>query len=244
MKVEGCQLKIVQQLDRKLYERTNKVLAALGGKWKGGKTQAHIFPRPVSEVLEESLDAGFAVDEKKALCQFFTPPDVAARMVEVADITSDVRILEPSAGTGNLLRAVFDVLQSGMSNTTAIEISPELIENLRVGFPAVTFRCADFLECIDERGFDRIIMNPPFDSGLDIKHIRHAESMLAPGGRLVALCGNGPRQQEIFQDRADYWEPLPEGSFKSEGTGVNVAMLVLGAPPAGQKGKQFPDGLF
>jgi hypothetical protein len=29
------------------------------------------------------------------------------------------------------------------------------------------------------------------------------------------------------QDMADYWEDLPEGSFKAQGTGVNVALMVI-----------------
>ena len=32
------------QLDRSLYEEVNEVLVRLGGKWKGGRTKAHLFP--------------------------------------------------------------------------------------------------------------------------------------------------------------------------------------------------------
>lgn len=32
-----------KKLDRKDYEDMNKVLTALGGKWKGGKIAAHVF---------------------------------------------------------------------------------------------------------------------------------------------------------------------------------------------------------
>ena len=50
-------------------------------------------------------------------------------------------------------------------------------------------RQADFLECNGDLGtFDRIVMNPPFTNGDDIKHIMHALKMLKPGGRLVAIC--------------------------------------------------------
>jgi hypothetical protein len=37
-------------------------------------------------------------------------------------------------------------------------------------------------------------LNPPFGNADDIKHIMHAWKMLKPGGRLVAICANGPRQ--------------------------------------------------
>jgi hypothetical protein len=39
-------------------------------------------------------------------------------------------------------------------------------------------------------------MNPPFANADDIKHIMHALKMLKPGGRLVAICANGPRQND------------------------------------------------
>ena len=77
--------------------------------------------------------------------------------------------------------------------------------------------------------FDKIIMNPPFINGADIKHIEHAMGFLKPGGRLVALCANGPRQRYKLMPHADTWEELPQGSFKDSGTMVNVAMLTIEA---------------
>lgn len=78
--------------------------------------------------------------------------------------------------------------------------------------------------------FDRVIMNPPFENGSDIKHIRHALSFLKPGGRLVAICAAGPRQREAFQSEAEEWIDLPAGSFKSQGTDVNTAVVVFQKP--------------
>ena len=66
--------------------------------------------------------------------------------------------------------------------------------------PPLKVVCADFLECNGNLGkFDRIIMNPPFSDAADIKHIKHAIAFLKPGGRLVALCANGPRQHQQLQ---------------------------------------------
>ena len=88
--------------------------------------------------------------------------------------------------------------------------------------------CEDFLECEDLGLFDKIIMNPPFENGADIKHIKHALKFLAVGGTLVALCANGPRQHRDLKGvLADYWEDLPAGSFKTSGTMVNSALLVI-----------------
>ena len=72
-------------------------------------------------------------------------------------------------------------------------------------------------------------MNPPFEHGADIKHIVHARSLLKPGGRLVAICANGPRQNEMLRPLVDAcsgtWEELPAGTFT--GTGVRAVLLTL-----------------
>jgi hypothetical protein len=49
--------------------------------------------------------------------------------------------------------------------------------------------------------------------------------MLKPGGRLVAICANGPRQREQLQPIAAEWYDLAPGTFA--GTGVNAALLVI-----------------
>ncbi len=172
--------------------------------------------------LAEQADAGVQV---VAVPQLFpTPPELAARMVELADIRPEHRVLEPSAGTGNLLRAI-----GSAPEKVAVEIDPRLVQLLgRSGLAGVRCHQGDFLECNRELGtFDRIVMNPPFGNAADIKHIQHAATMLRPGGVLVGLCANGPRQREALQPLADVWEDLPPGSFTQAGTKVNVALFVI-----------------
>ena len=76
-------------------------------------------------------------------------------------------------------------------------------------------------------------MNPPFANAEDIKHIRHALHMLKPGGRLVAICANGPRQQEALRPLVDEsggeWEDLPAGTFRESGTNVSTALITIHA---------------
>lgn len=105
----------------------------------------------------------------------------------------------------------------------------------------------DELTGIDQRGswsgYDRIIMNPPFSKGRDIQHVRHAYELLRPGGRLVAIMGEGAffqsnSQAESFRawldDRGATSEKLPEGSFMDPSlpvnTGVNARMVVIDKP--------------
>ncbi len=179
------------------------------------------------ESLKESLKTGVQVVAAPQL--FPTPPEIAAQMVELADIQPGQRRLEPSAGTGNLITAMADI--SGP--VVAVEVSPSLADSLKRRFDdgSVTVHCGDFLEQNGNLGkFDRVIMNPPFERAIDIQHIKHALNFLKPGGKLVALCANGPRQREALQPLASKWEDLPAGSFSSQGTSVNVAMLLIEKP--------------
>ena len=80
------------------------------------------------------------------------------------------------------------------SDVVAVEIKEALVKVLRAVYLDKEVYCADFLQCLPELGigdqhftelgrFDRIIMNPPFKSGLDLKHIGHALRFLNPSGR-------------------------------------------------------------
>jgi phospholipid N-methyltransferase len=150
---------------------------------------------------------------------FPTPP---ARVAKLAEIDRNCSLLEPSAGTGRLLescRAAYSIC--------AVEINRELSDSLQRRYPFVRVHCRDFLECNDLGTFDRIVMNPPFTRGSDIKHIEHARKFLSPGGRLVSLCAAGPRQREKLQRGGYQWIDLPAGSFKSEGTDVASAIVIF-----------------
>jgi hypothetical protein len=61
----------------------------------------------------------------------------------------------------------------------------------------------------------------------------HALKMLKPGGRLVAICANGPRQNDklrpIVEARGGIWEKLPSDTFIGAGTSVRTVLLMLDA---------------
>lgn len=160
---------------------------------------------------------------------FQTPEHVARRMVEMLpEIPSGGAILEPSAGLGRLYCAIRERFAScpvelvEQSEACAAELYRET-----EGDTLATLRVRDFLEAEPVERFAGVVMNPPFKQGRDIKHITHAARMLRPGGVLVALCYDGVRQRAKLQPIADTWEPLPEGTFKSEGTGAGAVMLTI-----------------
>ena len=185
------------------------------------------------EAMRETLKAGVKVVVAPNL--FPTPPDVARRMVYLAKLHKypALRILEPSAGTGNILEELRPWV--GAAEIVAAEINLSLTDALRDRFrEGIAFQCCDFLGQGESWGkFDRILMNPPFDHGEDLKHIRHALTMLKPGGVLVGICGAGSRQVDELKPQAEacggHWEELPAGTFT--GTNVRSILFSIEKPP-------------
>ena len=103
-------------------------------------------------------------------------------------------------------------------------------------------------------GYDRIIMNPPFSNRRDANHVQHAYSLLKPGGRVVAIVGEGvffgqDKVAQAFREWLDEVggtaEKLPEGSFTDPSlpvnTGVNARMVVIDKPDGGPVTEQSAD---
>lgn len=196
------------------------------------------------DAMREQLKSGVQIVSAPNL--FPTPPDLAKRMADLVfrgegccvqicpEMNTRCRVLEPSAGTGNLINAVkaWSKEPGNWDNyeLVAVEINPSLAKAtesrlLRFGDKMVN---GDFLEQNGNLGkFDRILMNPPFERGADIAHIKHAMSFLNPGGKLVAICAGGSRQEEALQPLADTWEPLPDGTFSEQGTNVRTVLLTI-----------------
>ncbi|MEN2425982.1 PLxRFG domain-containing protein [Chromobacterium vaccinii] len=89
-------------------------------------------------------------------------------------------------------------------------------------------------------GYDRIIMNPPFSDRRDAEHVRHAYTLLKPGGRLVAIMGEGvffgqDKKAQAFREWLEQVggtsEKLPDGAFKDPSlpvtTGASARMVVV-----------------
>jgi len=157
---------------------------------------------------------------------FETPKDLAERMVDMVEIVGCMDVLEPSAGTGVIVEAI---RQQG-GRAVSVEINGELAKSLEKKGGIVIN--GDFLQCGEELGtYDAVVMNPPFSNAQDIAHIMHAFKFLKAGGRLAAICANGPRQKEklgaFIEQHGGTWEDLPAGTFKDKGTSVNTALIFV-----------------
>jgi len=231
----GSQLFLTGQLDRNLYTRTNKVLEAAGGKWNR-KAKAHIFDTDAFDRIEQIILTGDVVVPKDDFDFFPTPPVVSERVIELADIQNGMRVLEPSAGKGDLALAA---QQSALDvKVDMFELMPENnahlhsmnIKDAKIGEPI------DFLSVEPMASFDRVVMNPPFCRQADIKHVSHALKFLKPGGLLVSVMASSvtfrsnnltTNFRKLIEERGGHIEELPEGSFKSSGTMVNTVIVVI-----------------
>src|SRR5690606_32014413 len=81
---------------------------------------------------------------------------------------------------------------------------------------------ADFLAWGGEV-FDRIVMNPPFSEGRWQAHIQHAASLLADGGRLVAILPASAKGKDVLPGFDLTWSPIYDNEFA--GTSVSVVIL-------------------
>lgn len=212
-------------LDRALYREVDQFLLALGGKWSRSH-KCHQFPGGTDGVLA-AIHAGEALDRLRTFEQFYTPEDLALRMIELAGevvlFDPGVHVLEPSAGTGAL---IWEPLRR-CANVTAIEIDrdnlPALLKIdrevpgvlrgvLRVATedfmhwdptgPGTLWNVASFEDAHAAQHLgpiDVVLMNPPFSRGQDVAHVRRALGFLRPGGVLVAITSH---HWTFAQDRA------------------------------------------
>jgi len=169
---------------------------------------------------------------------FPTPKPLVRKMIEAADIEEGQKILEPSAGKGDIL----DVLKEEKPEATdvkAVELMSPLVNILEAKGYDVTSK--DFLEYKEPA--DKILMNPPFEKGQDIDHVRHAYDLLNPGGRVVAIVSEGSfsrsdKKATGFREWLDEVdgrsEKIERGAFTGKEafrqTGVASRMVVIDKP--------------
>lgn len=169
---------------------------------------------------------------RNAFNDFFpTPDEEAKQVVDLAEIESGMRVLEPNAGMGHIADQIAALngvdLDVGELAHTLSEMLEEKGHNVVAG---------DFLEYHAGEIYDRIVMNPPFSNDADIHHINHALSMLKDGGRLVAITSSmaGDRGNTTNKNFRKYLDevgaeeiPLEAGTFTKSLNPTNVATKII-----------------
>jgi predicted RNA methylase len=149
-------------------------------------------------------------------------------------------VLEPSAGIGSIC----DRVKSAFPHVDldAVELRPTFQKILKAKGHAVVG--GDFTAWNGNgRQYDRVLMNPPFEKGTDMAHVRQALNHVKAGGRLVAIMSNGFRFRQTSQatgfrawlektagDVAELPEDAFNGSNAFRRTGVNAVMVTVQKP--------------
>lgn len=166
---------------------------------------------------------------------FPTPQTLAAQVVKLANIQEGESVLEPSAGLGHIADEIRSAHPS--NELLCIEYNSKLAEALKLkGYTTIN---EDFLSMFNSMSesssflrFDKIIMNPPFEDGQDVKHVVNAFNLLNKGGRLVAIMANNKQRYPDFMGLVNTYgtiEENPDGSFASafRPTGISTVTVIL-----------------
>ena len=147
--------------------------------------------------------------ERKAYDFYATPPETIRSFLANFDgISSSDRILEPSAGNGQIIKVL---RESGYDNRIdAVELRPEERATLEALADNVTI--GSLYDYDPDCGYDDIIGNPPYSMALEF--INKSLELLHPAGLLIfsTPCTSGPASPATGQT-----PPATPGSSGSGG---------------------------
>jgi hypothetical protein len=153
-------------------------------KMKYQKTKEEITIYNQRIINDNSKNLNQSLKIKKYWNFFPTPKNLIIKMLEdYKDKPLPNNILEPSAGKGDIIDYLNEA-SKGNSNLYCYEIVPELQNILKLK-PNCKLLGDDFLNHQENIKFDLIIMNPPFDRG--VEHVLNAWEILKEGGEIIAL---------------------------------------------------------
>ena len=183
-----------------------------------------------------------------------TPMSVVELMVAEATVLKErqnspfpTRCLEPSAGSGRIARAL---LATDNTEVDVVELHPERRRELAAA--GMRLVGEDFLKfspatatLARKRGYDCIMMNPPFSNAQYIEHLKHAQGMLRPGGNLVSIVPHyifkRPENRDWFMsmDHAKCTQ-LSRNHFKAQNVDIATHILTIKEPTSPMVSHQSP----
>lgn len=215
------------QLDRKTYLEVAKKLELIGGKWNR-KYKGFLFEENPSELLSD-IQNGDNRNIKKEFQFFETPKDLANELCLFIPNRLLRDILEPSAGRGAIVRAI------KKSRPTVPVYYCELMELNRKMFNGnAEFLCDDFLSLPEDRKYEIVVANPPFNKNQDIDHFYKMCKVC--DGRIISImskhwqhCDNKKEaafRQFLAENNAQIID-IEAGRFKNSGTMVASCIVVM-----------------
>lgn len=265
-KISPYRVDITERLAPGLRKAVVKALTTLGGNYQTqGSGFVFGFDYDCRSAVHEVIKSGMCRSPADTGGYVPTPDDLAEDLTteplsDLARMPAGSRVLEPSAGDGQLVRAILDA--NDEIQVVAVEPNNKRAALVgdhggRVTVIHTTFEAYAAGEGRGER-FDAVVMNPPFavpgQQSVWIDHVLLAWNMLEPGGRLVAVVPSGltfredQRHRDMRQLADDFggWRKLPNSKFPN---GTQTYVLWLARPVPGQEGRplwlfrHYPDAI-
>lgn len=149
-----------------------------------------------------------------------TSLNVVNQLLKECKFDSNISILEPSAGSGDLIDGIVYYYPFLSLDIDCIELNKEMRDQLKAkGYNVVG---EDFLKFSSDKKYDYIIACPTYKDNIDVEHIMHMYRFLKVGGSVVSLTSpywttrNSARQRtfrEWLADKKYYMKMLPDFSF-------------------------------
>jgi len=152
--------------------------------------------------------------------KFFTPDEHANYMVDWLDLKVGERGFDPSAGNGQLIRAV-KRKHGDTVIVNAIELNRQHEDDLKNIADYVWLE--DFLKHTDSGEYDFCIANPPFGNGIDlVGHLDHIREMVKENGRIVMIV------PQDFKPRCSFLShKISNWSSNSDGTTTPIKIIMF-----------------
>ena len=223
-------------MDRKQYVELNKILDILGWK-RNRKEKCHIFNcENLQDAINEVCDIMEVIDIKVLYQQFYTPSDLAERLVKLADIKESDEVLEPSAWKGAI---VDEIKKTKCKYIRMYEIDEINVKDLILHYyeekdPDIIYwiEHCDFLEKEQVELVDKILANPPFSKSQDVKHILKMYEFLKPWWRIVSIASSSIETREWkiydeFKKLNPEFIKIEDWAFKESWTMVNSVIVII-----------------
>lgn len=231
----------------KNYKEVRTALLNAGAAYK---RNTFVFPNQAQPYIDKLMN-GAKVNIKKDFQFFETPPSLADRMVLYSGIKEGDCVLEPSAGQGAIINAIYKAFPHYMHGPNdkpsvtvdyceLMDINRDIISKKisadKRWSSSTSFMGIDFLQFYPDRLYDVIIANPPFTKNADIDHIYKMYECVKPGGRIVTVAspswtfGSQKKQVKFRQwlkDLGAEIQQLDEGTFKDSGTSIKAMLLII-----------------
>jgi len=144
-------------------------------------------------------------------------------------------ILEPSAGQGSIIEHINKQCSVIPECFELMETNKLILNKTNLNFNLIG---DDFLNS-DNKGYSKIVANPPFSKNQDITHVYKMYEKLNRGGRIVTIMSkhwqNSTNKKET--DFRNFIEELDAevieievGQFKESGTNISSIIVILDKP--------------